>query len=64
MKIAFASDHGGFALRQALMAWAQDHGHEVADFGCPDGSSCDYPDFAEPAARAVARGECSRGVVV
>ena len=64
MKIAFASDHGGFALRQALMRWALDQDHMVMDFGCPDENSCDYPDFAEPAARAVAEGICDRGVVV
>ena len=64
MTIAFASDHGGFALKQELMAWAKEQGHQVEDFGCSDLSSCDYPDFGEAAARAVASGACDRGVVI
>ena len=64
MKIAFGSDHGGYALKRELMAWAEEQGHQAVDYGCPDQSSCDYPDFGEAAARAVARGECDRGVVI
>ena len=64
MKISIGSDHGGYALKQELIAYLQEKGHEVTDFGCHDTSSCDYPDFGEAAARAVASGACERGIVV
>ena len=64
MNIAIASDHGGFDLKMDLSAWLREQGHQVEDFGCPDKSSCDYADFAEPAARAVAEGRCDRGIVI
>jgi len=64
MKISIGSDHGGFALKQELVAYLESLGHEVKDCGCPDTSSCDYPEFGEAAARAVASGECERGIVV
>ena len=50
MNIAIASDHGGYDLKMDLSAWLREQGHQVEDFGCPDKSSCDYADFAEPAA--------------
>jgi len=64
MKLAIASDHGGFALKQELIAWLKEEGHEVEDFGCPSTESCDYPDFIAPAARAVAEGRFERGIVI
>ena len=64
MKIAIASDHGGFALRQEVAAYLRELGHQVEDFGCPSPESCDYPDFAAPAAKAVASGTCERGIVI
>ena len=64
MKISIGSDHGGYALKQELIAYLQEKGHQVEDFGCHDTSSCDYPDFGEAAARAVASGACERGIVV
>jgi len=64
MKIAIASDHGGFELKEDLRAWLAGQGHEVEDFGCFSKVSCDYPDFAEPAACAVAEGKCERGVLI
>ena len=64
MNIAIASDHGGYDLKMDLSAWLREQGHQVEDFGCPDKSSCDYADFAEPAARAVAEGRCERGIVI
>ena len=57
MRIAMASDHGGFALKEELKAWLAEQGHEVEDFGCHSTDSCDYPDFAQAAARAVAAGD-------
>ena len=62
--IAIASDHGGYELKQELMAHLRARGLEYKDFGCFSGDSCDYPDFGEPAARAVAAGECDRGILI
>lgn len=62
--IALACDHGAFDLKQAIMAHLTARGLTYRDFGCFDKSSCDYPDFAAPAARAVASGECEKGIVV
>ena len=64
MKIAIASDHGGFALKKELIPFIEGLGHEVFDFGCPDEKSIDYPDVAFPAAKAVAKGEFGRGILV
>ena len=64
MKISIASDHGGFDLKEDLRQWLAGLGHEVVDFGCQGHDSCDYADFCEPAARAVAEGKCDRGIVI
>ena len=64
MKIAMGSDHGGFDLKEQIKAWLQENGHEVVDFGCHSKESCDYPDFGAAAARAVASGQCERGIVI
>ena len=64
MKISMASDHGGFELKESLKEWLTEQGHEVCDYGCHSKDSCDYPDFAGPAARAVADGACERGIVI
>ena len=64
MKISIASDHGGFDLKEDLRAWLTGQGHEVVDFGCHGRESCDYPDFAGPAAGGAASGECERGIVI
>ena len=62
--IALACDHGAFDLKQAIMQHLDKKGLAYKDFGCFDKTSCDYPDFAGPAAKAVASGECDRGIVV
>lgn len=54
MKIAIGSDHGGYALKMELIPVIEKLGFEVADFGCPDEKSVDYPDVAFPVAEAVA----------
>ncbi len=64
MKIAFAADHRGLALKNYLAACARELGHEPADFGTHDELSCDYVDFGRKAAEAVARGEADRGVLI
>lgn len=62
--IAVAGDHGAFALKQAIIKHLQDRGLACRDFGTYTTESCDYPDFGAAAARAVASGECERGIVV
>ena len=64
MKVAIASDHGGFDLKETVKKHLDEKGYEVKDFGCFDKSSCDYPDFGRPAAEAVAAGECELGVLI
>ncbi len=64
MKIAIACDHGGLNLKREIKKYLVENGHEVMDFGCDSFDSCDYPDYALPAAEAVAKGECDRGIVV
>lgn len=64
MKIALASDHGGFVLKTQLKQFLEQRGHEIVDFGTYTNERCDYPDFAKPAAEAVANGDCERGIVV
>lgn len=64
MKIAVACDHGGLQLKNALIKNMEGQGYEVVDFGTYTTDSCDYPDYASKAAKAVASGECDKGVVV
>ena len=64
MKISIASDHGGFALKQEIAEYLRQQGHEVLDCGCHSTESCDYPDLGAAAAKAVASGQCERGVVI
>ena len=64
MKISLASDHGGFELKTKIAVYLKEMGHTVVDYGTYSVDRCDYPDFAKPAALAVARGECERGIVV
>ena len=64
MKIALGSDHGGYALKCDIIQLLEKLGHEYKDFGCYSTESCDYPDFGEAAARAVASGEYDRGIVI
>jgi ribose 5-phosphate isomerase B len=60
--IALASDHAGYARKQALMVWFREHGIRFADLGCYSDESCDYPEYAHAIARAVSKGEFSLGV--
>ena len=62
--ISIACDHGALALKNHLKAYLEGKGYEVKDFGTYTTDSCDYPDFAAPAARAVASGECAMGIVL
>ncbi len=62
--IAIGSDHGGFALKQEILAHLRSRGLEFKDFGTYTEASCDYPIFAKAVARAVAEGECERGILI
>ena len=64
MKISLASDHGGLELKNKIIDYLKELGHSVCDYGTYSKDRCDYPDFAKPAALAVANGECERGIVV
>jgi ribose 5-phosphate isomerase B len=64
MKLAIACDHGALDLKNALVARLTKQGYEVEDFGTHTLDSCDYPDFAGPAAKAVAAGTCEKGIVL
>ena len=64
MKISLACDHGALALKRAVREHLEALGHEVVDFGTDTPESCDYADFGIPAAKAVASGECERGVLL
>ena len=64
MKIAVGCDHGALALKNKLVSHLEDKGFEVKDFGTYTLDSCDYPEFAGAAAKAVASGECEKGIVL
>ena len=63
MKIAVGSDHGGLKLKNEIKKYLTGLGHIIKDFGTDTEQSCDYPDFAYPAAEAVAKGECEKGIL-
>ena len=64
MKLAIACDHGALELKNAVKAHLEQKGCEVVDFGTHTAASCDYPEFAGAAAKAVASGECEKGIVM
>ncbi|MBR3973654.1 MAG: ribose 5-phosphate isomerase B [Oscillospiraceae bacterium] len=64
MKIAIGCDHGALDLKNAAIKHLEAKGYEVKDFGTYTPASCDYPEFAEAAAKAVASGECEKGIVL
>jgi ribose 5-phosphate isomerase B len=65
MRVGIATDHGGFGLKEELVAHLREAGHEVVDFGAHAlNLGDDYPDFVIPLARAVAAGTVARGVAI
>lgn len=62
--IALGSDHGGLELKKKIMKYLDEHNIAYKDFGCYENKSCDYPVFGKAAAKAVASGECEKGIVV
>ena len=63
MKISLGSDHAGFAYKEKVKQLLSSLGHEAKDFGTFSEEPVDYPLFIRPAAEAVVRGECERGIV-
>ena len=64
MRIALAADHAGYELKDALIAWLREAGHEAIDLGTNGPESVDYPAFGARLARAIADGEAERGIAV
>jgi ribose 5-phosphate isomerase B len=64
MKIAIGNDHRGYQLKLKIVAWLQNHSHQVEDVGAHSEESVDYPDYAGKVAKAVAKGEAERGVLI
>lgn len=64
MRIALASDHAGYELKEHLSRWLTAAGHAIYDLGTHSTDPVDYPDFAAAAARAVLDGRANRAIVV
>lgn len=64
MKVAIASDHGGFNLKSEIVRYLDDKGIDYEDFGTNSGDSVDYPDFARPLSEKVKNGEFDRGILI
>ena len=64
MKIAIGCDHGALDLKNKLLVHLAEKGYEPVDFGTYTSESCDYPEFAAAAAKAVACGNCEKGIVL
>lgn len=62
--IALGCDHGGYELKQEIMAWLDKNDFEYKDYGCFSAEAVDYPVYARKVARAVADGECERGILI
>ncbi|MCI8505788.1 MAG: ribose 5-phosphate isomerase B [Lachnospiraceae bacterium] len=62
--IALGCDHGGYELKQEIMAWLDKNHFEYKDYGCFSAEAVDYPVYARKVARAVADGECERGILI
>lgn len=64
MRIAIGCDHGGFVLKDSIIAYLDEKGYEVLDFGTYTTASVDYPDIALPVALAVAEGRADKGILM
>ena len=64
MRIALSADHAGYALKDDLVAWLREIGHEVSDLGVNSADSVDYPQYGAKLARMVATGGAERGIAV
>lgn len=64
MKLAVASDHAGFDLKQTVYQYLIDQGHDVADLGTNDKSSCNYPDIAKKMAETLQQSRADLGILI
>ncbi len=64
MKVAIASDHAGFELKQIISQMLKNKGYEVIDMGTESSCSVDYPDYAEAVSKAVSDGSVERGILI
>jgi ribose 5-phosphate isomerase B len=64
MRIAVASDHAGYDLKEELIAWLRDRGHTIEDYGTENARPVDYPDVGRPAALSVAHGKADRAILI
>lgn len=64
LKIAVASDHAGYQYKEKIKGHLASKGYQVEDFGTNSEEPVDYPLFIRPAAEAVARGDCDKGIVL
>ena len=64
MKIAIGFDHGGFPIKETVLAAVREAGHEPIDMGTHSAESVDFPDFAEKVGRAIQNGKAERGIIV
>ena len=62
--IGIGSDHGGFALKEAIKKHLEERGLECKDYGTYSDASCDYPVYGRAVAKAVAAGECQLGILI
>ena len=62
--IALGCDHGGYQLKQEIMAWLEKNHFEYKDYGCFDTEAVDYPIYARLVGHAVADGECEKGILI
>ena len=64
MRLALAADHAGYTLKDELVRWLSEQGHEVEDLGTNGPDSVDYPEFGSKLARVVGSGGADKGIVV
>lgn len=64
IRIAIGADHGGFTLKETIKKYLEAKGYSVHDYGTFNEESVDYPDFAKKVAKAIASGECERGILL
>ena len=64
MKIGIGNDHSALEMKKEIIAFLEEKGHEVVDYGTNSAESCDYPVYGEVVARAVAAGEVEQGILI
>ncbi|MCI8771974.1 MAG: ribose 5-phosphate isomerase B [Lachnospiraceae bacterium] len=62
--IALGSDHGGYELKQEIIAYLKEKNLDFKDYGTDSKDSCDYPVYAKKVANAIVAGECDKGILI